>query len=565
MTELATATPPTSAVPQLGRSVLTSQSLLAGSLLVLVGIIAAVQPAILGDTLFFLGIVLILAMTGLAAAVPWSSMPKASIAVLPLVDIVAICMLRQAQPVLGASLLLVFPVIWLATHFGSRGALAGVLLSTILIWGGAALHGALPAAPEIPRLAAVPIMLAFVAATTHTTTRRSAAQRVLLRQQAGLFEAALRRSTRQEKTLDGIFNAVDFGVVGFDALGRPNLINRTQRVLLDRFRVPVGQALPDVVYGDDKLTPIPEADRPFRRALDGEFVDRETVWFDDPGAARSALLVSARPLTDEYGAFDGGVIVLRDVTAEMKAIQARDDLVASVSHELRTPLTSILGYLELALDDGRLEPSTRHILEVTSKNADRLLALVADLLMAASNSKNALMLTFQPCDLSAILTDAVESVRPVAGERDITFEVAPLPRVLVNADAFRLRQVVDNVLSNAVKYNEASGGIAVTLQATDAGAEFRITDTGRGMTPDEQTRLFDRFYRADSVRGSSVHGTGLGLNISRDIMRKHGGELRLESVFGEGTTAIATLPIAMPIAGTPVAPPTATPAHTGRN
>jgi two-component system, OmpR family, phosphate regulon sensor histidine kinase PhoR len=543
MTELTPETRTTSVGALLGRSVFTSQALLAGVLLVLVGIIAAVQPALLGDPMFFLGIVLIFAMTGLAAALPWQSLPKSLIAVLPLADIIAICMLRQSQPVLGASLLLVFPVIWLATHFGSTGAIGGVLLASLLIWGGAAIRGSLPAPEEFPRLAAVPIMLAFVAATTHGTTRRSAAQRLLLRQQAELFEAALRRSTRQEQTLDEIFNAVDFGVVGFDALGKPNLINRAQRELLARFRVPAGQAVPDVVYGDDKLTPIPEADRPFRRALRGEFVDRETVWFDEPGRTSSVFLVSARPMNDEHGAFDGGVIVLRDVTAEMKAIQARDDLVASVSHELRTPLTSILGYLELALDDERLDPGTRHMLEVTSKNADRLLALVADLLMAASNAKNLLMLEFEPSDVSSIVLDAVESARPAADEREISFDVAPMPPVLLNADAFRLRQVVDNLLSNAVKYNVASGRISVTLQTTDAGAELRISDTGRGMTPDEQTRLFDRFYRADSVRGSSVHGTGLGLNISRDIMRKHGGDLRLESTFGEGTTAIATLPI----------------------
>jgi two-component system phosphate regulon sensor histidine kinase PhoR len=113
---------------------------------------------------------------------------------------------------------------------------------------------------------------------------------------------------------------------------------------------------------------------------------------------------------------------------------------------------------------------------------------------------------------------------------------------VLEADAFRLRQVVDNLLSNAVKYNVHSGRIAVTLQATDASIELRVTDTGRGMTADEQERLFERFYRADSVRGSSMHGTGLGLSISRDIMRKHGGDLWLESVPGRGTAAIATLP-----------------------
>ena len=153
-----------------------------------------------------------------------------------------------------------------------------------------------------------------------------------------------------------------------------------------------------------------------------------------------------------------------------------------------------------------------------------------------------LSLAFAPCDLSTIVTDAVESLRPVAAEQEITFELGGLPPVELEGDALRLRQVVDNLLSNAIKYNVLSGRIAVSLNSTDATAELRVADTGRGMTDEEQKRLFDRFYRADSVRGSSVHGTGLGLSISRDIMRQHGGDLRLESTRGKGTTAIATLP-----------------------
>jgi signal transduction histidine kinase len=359
-----------------------------------------------------------------------------------------------------------------------------------------------------------------------------------------LFESALRRSRRQERTLAEIFNAVDFGVVGFDSSGKANVVNRAQREMLERFGSSVANPVPEVIYGEDRVTAIGEDDRPYMRALRGETVDRDTVWVGKPDEARAALLVSARPVLDEHGAFDGGVLVSRDVTAEMRAIQARDDLVASVSHELRTPLTSILGYLELSLDDDRLLPATRRMLNVASSNADRLLALVADLLTAASDSKNLLMVAFAPCELSRIVRDAIESIRPVAAQRDIRFIVPSLPEVQLIADAFRLRQVVDNLLSNAVKYNVQSGRITVTLETTGSSVDLRITDTGRGMTDDEKKNLFDRFYRADSVRGSNVHGTGLGLNISRDIVHKHGGVLRIESASGLGTTAVVTLPLA---------------------
>lgn len=525
------------------RSVFLSQLLLAGATLVLVVVAMVVRPLTLFSPPYFFGVVLIFFTTGLAAAVPWNRVAKGWIALLPILDILAIALLRQADPLLGTSLLFVFPVIWMSTHFRLRGAVASVALSSVLVWAGATVDIIRSGGGDMLTLAVVPITLTFVATTTYSTTRRAAAQRDLLTHQSGLFETALQRSRRQERTLDEIFNSVDFGVVGFDGMARPTFINRAQREMLARFSPDSGQAAGIVVYMDDRVTPYPEHDRPYQRAVRGESIDRVTVWLGEPGTQQAAHLVSARPILDDNGDFDGGVMVSRDVTAEIRAIQARDDLVASVSHELRTPLTSILGFLELALEDDRVDRSTREMLGIASSNADRLLAIVAELLTTASDTKHALMLVYATCELSAIVTDAIESLRPLAAERGITFEVNELAAVTVQADAFRLRQVADNVLSNAIKYNAASGRITVGLRRADATAELQVTDTGRGMTSDEQRSLFDRFYRADSARGSDVHGTGLGLSISRDIMRQHGGDLRLESAEGRGTTVTFTLPI----------------------
>ena len=524
------------------RSVFLTQLLVGASTLVLVAISGVLDSQLFTNQLFLAGILIIFVATGIAAGVPWRYVDKKWIVVLPIVDTVGLVVAREGGPLLGTSFLLVFPVIWLSTHFGGRGAVGGVVLTSALLWtAGLVLVGPM-AGTDIPRLAVVPIMLAFVAATTYATTKRAAAQRVLLTQQSALFEGALRRSRREERTLDEIFNTVDFGVVGFSREANFNLINRAQCEMFARFGVKDGQLNSIVVYQEDQVTPYAEQDRPFQRAMRGETVDRMTLWVGEQGQQQTAVLVSARPVHDENGNYDGGVMISRDVTAELRAIKARDDLVASVSHELRTPLTSIMGYLELALDDGALDPSTRRMLEVASKNSDRLLALVADLMSVAAESKHDLAIKLAPCDLSVIVTDAIESSRPVADERAISFVRRALPPVLMQADAFRLRQVIDNLLSNAIKYNVASGRIEVAVIDSVTQVEVRVTDTGRGMTPGEQVHVFDRFYRADSVRGSSIHGTGLGLSISRDICRQHGGDLRLESVPGKGTTAIATLP-----------------------
>jgi two-component system phosphate regulon sensor histidine kinase PhoR len=528
------------------RSVFLSQLLLAGATLVLSTISFLIDPLALASPMFFAGVVTVFAVTGLAAAVPWRRIDKIWIASLPVLDILAISLIRQDQPGLGASFLFVFPAIWMAMHFGFWGAATSVALPTALTWGGELLReGTMSIDPAIlPRLGIVPIVLGFVATTVYSTTRRAAAQRSLLQQQADLFEQALQSSRRQKQTLDELFDAVDFGVIGFDGSGRVNLINRAQREMVAPFGVGDGSIVPAVVYREDRTTPYEERDRPFQRALRGETIDRETVWFGDPGEAQAAILTSSRPVIDEHRHYDGGVIVFRDITAELKAVKARDDLVASVSHELRTPLTSIVGYTELALDED-IPDSTRAMLEITSRNADRMLGIVADLLTAASDSTQTLLMVFAPCDLAQIVRDGIESITPVASISHIAFTTPELEPLVFDADAFRLRQVVDNLLSNAVKYNVPYGRIEVSLQASSDGvAELRVHDTGRGMTDSEQAHLFDRFYRADSVRNSAVHGSGLGLSISRDIVHQHGGELRLESARGKGTTAIMTLPMA---------------------
>ena len=524
------------------RAVFQSQLLLAAALLLLVCAAYVFQPSSVLDPRFFGGVAVVFVLTGASALVPWSDLPREWAALLPLIDIVAIIVIRQGNPDLGAGLLLVFPVIWLATHFGLTGALVSVLTSSVLLWGTAALSGVPLSLNAIPALLVLPITLAFIATTTLATSSRTAAQRGLLRQQADLLEVALRRARRQEQTLDEVLNAVTFGVVAFGQDGVQTIVNRAHRGYQTEFGQPETNVEHAVLYRPDRVTPYPAEERPFVRAIGGERFDDMVVWVGAPGEHRRALAISSRPLTAPDGGLDGGVIVSRDVTAEINAIQARDDLVASVSHELRTPLTSILGYLELALDDETLDPSTRSMLEVASANSDRLLALVADLLTAASEKDQQIVMSFNQCDLSEIVSQAIEAQRIAAGERGIRIENAVEGPVLLEADGFRLRQVIDNLLSNAIKYNVEDGSVAVRVDAGPSVVDLVISDTGIGLSELEQTKLFDRYFRAEGVRQSTIHGSGLGLTISRDIVRRHGGDLTVQSVAGVGTTFTASIP-----------------------
>ncbi|MEO9095631.1 MAG: HAMP domain-containing sensor histidine kinase, partial [Microbacteriaceae bacterium] len=295
---------------------------------------------------------------------------------------------------------------------------------------------------------------------------------------------------------------------------------------------------------DERSLTLAPGDSPLQRALRGEEFDAVTVWAGEPGTKRSAFQVTARHLGGDAGRYDGSVVVSRNITAELSAVRARDDLIASVSHELRTPLTSILGYLELVIDSGELTSATTDKLAIAYRNANRLLELVADILSASRDGMRPLTLTLASCDLVDIVTQSVESLEPRARERGIRVDILSKLPTAVIADGSRLRQVVDNVLSNAIKYNVDNGAVTIEMSEQDGTVRLEVRDTGIGIPEDEQPRLFEHFFRSEAVRNSSVHGSGLGLGISRDLMRRHGGDLTVRSAVGDGTTVLLTLPTA---------------------
>ncbi len=297
-------------------------------------------------------------------------------------------------------------------------------------------------------------------------------------------------------------------------------------------------------FRDDGLTRLPPDELPVERALRGEAFDGQVVWFGTEPGPRQALSITARRLTDSSGQDAGAVVVSRDVTTELNALRARDELVASVSHELRTPLTSILGYLDLAIEDPDLPDHVRANLDIAERNAERLLGIIADIL-AASSSSTSVEASLAPSSIDArdIVRASVEALAPRAAGRAITIDTTGLEEAPVWADPLRLRQVVDNLLSNAITYNRDGGTVFLGTTGDGTSSWILVRDTGMGMTEEERARLFQRFYKAGPTRRS---GTGLGLAISRDIVRAHGGELGLHSSPGVGSTFIVKLPASSP-------------------
>ena len=223
----------------------------------------------------------------------------------------------------------------------------------------------------------------------------------------------------------------------------------------------------------------------------------------------------------------------------------KDEFVALVSHELRTPLTSIRGYLELVLDGeaGEVTDEQRQFLGVVERNANRLLDLVGDLLFLAQIEAGKLALEVGAVDLAAVAAESVETARPLAEEKDITLTLATSPLPLLAGDRARLAQLLDNLVSNAIKFTPEGGRVDVRASAARGNAILEVRDTGMGISADEQEHIFERFFRTSRATEQAIQGTGLGLAISKAIVHAHAGRITLASSEGEGATFRVAIPI----------------------
>jgi signal transduction histidine kinase len=525
---------------------------LTGATALIVLAIAIFAPALLVSSLFMIGVVMVFAVTALAIIVPWARLHPALVAVLPIIDIAAIGFMRGIGDTVRLSILLILPVIWLASSLRIIGAVVGTVLGTIAAWGASFTNLQTLSLEDSSRVFLVPLMLAFVGATMAGMAMRAEAQQGMLARQGELLEEALQDAKRHRRVLDGILDTVDFGIIGLERDGTQSLINRSSSMLLGITQKTVDSPL--AFYEEDRKTRVAQKDDPLARARAGETFQRTLLWLGDPSGEQAALNVSAQQITDETGRRTGAVVVFQDVTAEIEALRSREELVAAVSHELRTPLTSIVGYLELALDTPGLPDEAHTYTRIASESADRMLQLISDLLVASSSVEGKLAIVRSDTDLGALVLDAVEAARPRAADRAITVDCAIQPGEIAFVDELRMRQVVDNVLSNAIKYGRHGGTVTINSRHTGDTIVVDVIDDGMGISLTDQERLFDRFYRSDSARRSSVGGAGLGLSISRAIMREHGGDVRIDSELGVGTTASIVIP------GDPAGPDAADPA-----
>ena len=342
---------------------------------------------------------------------------------------------------------------------------------------------------------------------------------------------------------EAIMNTVDVGLVGLRSDGSYAAVNDHYQRFLD-------MAFPDGhrgragqlgwVFEEDGTTFLTRDKIPTVRALRGEEFTDYLIWVGEDPAKRRALAVSARQVDGDGEV--AAVLVDKDVTDLVRALRAKDEFVATVSHELRTPLTSILGYLDLAVRDVPERDPRRGYLEVVQRNARRLLRLVNDLLLTAQTERGLLDLDRRPVDLSGVVLESVTDLRARARAADVELAVDAEPDTWIAGDRERLAEVIDNLITNAIKYSHAGGQVRVRVSVTERPGMpgdqvvLSVADDGIGIAEEDLAQLFTKFFRTHEAQRRAIQGIGLGLSISKSIINGHDGTIEVHSEPGVGTT-----------------------------
>lgn len=240
-----------------------------------------------------------------------------------------------------------------------------------------------------------------------------------------------------------------------------------------------------------------------------------------------------------------GIVVGIDDQSRIKRLESlRRDFVANVSHELKTPLAAIQGFVETLLDDPDMPFATRHrFLERIARQSERLSALVGDLLTLSRLDEAVVDHDAEPVDVMAVVRETMRDLGALADKKALQLRgELPTRSVWLRADREMLRQVIGNLVDNAIKYTPQGGQVTVRAGAQHDRLHLAVVDTGIGLSPEDQERVFERFYRVDRARSRELGGTGLGLSIVKNTVKNLGGDVGVRSELGKGSTFWVDLP-----------------------
>jgi PAS domain S-box-containing protein len=366
-----------------------------------------------------------------------------------------------------------------------------------------------------------------------------------LTEQAEQLARLLELREAEASQSQAILESIADGVVVSNAQGQVVLVNAAaerilevpRRQLLDR---PIG-----TVYG--RFT----SDEPVEKLATELSIGHEPLptFVEREGRVVRGML---SPVRTPEGVWLGLVAVFRDVTREAEADWAKDEFISTVSRELRTPLTAIKGYAELLVEAADTAPSQLRFLEVIRASADRMAEVIDNVTFIAGVERDTVQLGLQEIDVVELVEEALAAISPLATARQLALKMELAPDLpCLEADRPRLRLVLDNLLSNACRFTGPGGRVMVRAWvqqdvAARSGSGYMIiavADTGVGIPPEEQSRIFERFYRADNPLQMEAGGMGVGLSVVKELVEAHGGRVWVESHVGQGSIFHVALPL----------------------
>ncbi|MBN2391312.1 MAG: HAMP domain-containing protein [Anaerolineae bacterium] len=355
-----------------------------------------------------------------------------------------------------------------------------------------------------------------------------ASQAAVLVENARLFQAA----EGGRRRLAAILASTTDAILVTDAEGRLLLTNPAAQNLLALDESALGRPLSGLA--------LPEA---LTQALTPPKDEQQLPTVEVPIDDRRTYYASIAPITGTEGTTLGMVAVMRDVTHFKELDEMKSEFVATVSHDLRAPLTFIRGYATMLVMVGDLNEKQHDYLERILEGIDQMSALIGDLLNLR-RIEAGVGIRQEPCRLGLILVEAVDTMRARATSKGVTLRLEPTEGApTVTGDRTLLRQAVSNLVDNAIKYTPAPGQVSVGLETTPHEAVIHISDTGIGIAPEDQVRLFEKFYRIKRRETGNIQGTGLGLALVKSIIERHGGRVWAESVPNQGSSFYIALPL----------------------
>src|SRR5699024_331516 len=262
---------------------------------------------------------------------------------------------------------------------------------------------------------------------------------------------------------------------------------------------------------------------------------------DDIG--KRYIEIVGAPIFNERNILKGTVIVLYDITELKRVAIMRKDFVANVSHELQTPITSLRGFAETLLDGNQKDRQTEeNFIKIIYDESKRLQYLVEDLLTLSTLEKEDFRLFLRKVNILEVTEEIQPIIMQKAAAKNITFKISIEKNYLLMADREKLKQILLNLINNAVSYTPENGKVSLIVDEADEYIRFNVKDNGIGIEEDNLPRLFERFYRVDKDRSRNTGGTGLGLAIVKHIVEVHEGKITVESKINEGSTFTVYIP-----------------------